>query len=506
MVYINDIISTLSIEDQQKFIVYLEKKNKRKDTKNVQLFNLLLKDELSSQAICTKLYGNKNKNAYHALRKRLHESLIDFTANQSLQEESSVDMQIIKYILASKSFLQQKQYKVAYKTLDKAEKLAIEHDMFPFLNEIYNTKIQYAYANPLVEIYPLSIKFKNNQKKIQLEDELNIVYAKIRHTLNSLSYKGEVLDFQTILTNTLKEHSISTNDYISFKSLYQLVTISSISAFVTKDYLKIEPFLISTYKLIINHKSKEKQLFYHIQILYAIANALFRNKKFNESLQYLELMMEHMNLNKKKNYNTFKLKHHVLKALNFNYSNKQDNAIKLLEPLISTKHQDLETLLDIKLSLIVFYFQKSEFKKAYSIISKFYHTDQWYTEKAGKEWVIKKNLIEILLHIELQNINLIESKLLSFKRSHNTYLKNINQQRVIIYLSFIEMYYKNPEQVTSSTFKSKVKNAFNWQEIHKEDIFVISFYSYLKGKMSNTDLFKATLELIEQAQLELINR
>ena len=39
----------------------------------------------------------------------------------------------------------------------------------------------------------------------------------------------------------------------------------------------------------------------------------------------------------------------------------------------------------------------------------------------------------------------------------------------------------------------------------KEDIFVISFYCWLKGKMNNTDFFEATLQLIEQAQLELIS-
>ncbi|WP_298498212.1 hypothetical protein [uncultured Algibacter sp.] len=505
MTELNNIISTLSIENQQKFVSYLEKNNKRKDTKNVQLFNLLLKGDLNSNTICTKLYGNNKKNAYHALRKRLYESLVNFTANKSLQEENSVDMQIIKYILASKSFLQQKQFKVAYKILDKAEKLATEHDLFPFLNEIYHTKIEYAYTYPSIDINSLTLKFKSNQKNIQLEDELNIVYSKMRQTLNNISYKGEVLDFQTILSNTLKEHQINLNDSMSFKSLFQLVTISSISAFVTKDYLKIEPFLINTYKSIIVSKNIEKQQYYHIQILYAIANALFRNKKFTESLHYLGLMIQQMNSKKKKYFNTFKLKYHLLIALNLNYSNNQDKAIQILEPFISNKHQDIETLLDIKLSLIVFYFQKNDLKKAYSLISKFYHTDHWYTEKAGKEWTIKKNLIEILLHIELHNVNLIESKLLSFKRNYYPYLKSINQQRVITYISFIDMYYKNPESVTTNTFKNKVENAFNWLETYKEDIFVISFYSYLKAKMSNKNLFETTILLIKQAQLEITN-
>ncbi len=503
MTDLNDIISTFSKEDQQKFTTYLQKKNRRTDTKNIELFNYLLSDKLDSKSICIKLYGTKNQDAYHALRKRLHQSVIDFTANQRLQEEGSVNMQIIKYILASKSFLQQKQFKVAYKVLDKAEVLASEHYLFALLNEIYHTKIQYAYSNPSLELDPLILKFKSNQKNILLEDELNIVYTKVRETINNIAYKGEVLDFQTILENTFKEHHITISDDLSFKSLYQLVTIASISAFVSKDYLKIEPFLISTYNSILNHKNKEKQLYYHIQILYVITNTLFRNKKFNESLQYLEIMHEHMQLKKKKHYNAFKLKYHLLLALNLNYSNNQQLAIDTLEPLSSIKYPDIESLLDIHLSLIVFYFQKNDFTKAHHIFSTFFHTDKWYTEKAGKEWVIKKNLIEILLHIELENIDLTESRLLSFKRNYYPYLKSINQQRVITFMEFVEAYYKNPEIVSSEVFKNKVENSFAWIETHREDIFVMSFFSWLKSKMNNTDLYQTSLNLIKQAQSEL---
>jgi hypothetical protein len=499
---LNSIVSAFTIEEQQKFIKFLESKNKRGDTKNVQLFNLLLKTDMSSKAICLKLYGSEKRDAYHALRKRLHESVIEFTANQSLQNENSVEMQIIKYILASRSFLIQKQYSEAYNILNKAELIASEHHMFPLLNEIYHTKIQYAYVYPSANLDALIAVFKNNQMNLQLEDELNIVYAKIRMTLNTMEYKAETLDFQTILQNAFKEHNIKMNDALSFKSLYQLVSIASISAFVTKDYLKIEPFLIESYNTLQQHKKSKKQLYYHIIILYSIANTLFRNKKFNQSKDFLDLMLNHMNLNNKKYYKSFILKYKLLFALNLNYNNQQELAIKTLENVNTKRVTDLENVLDIRLSLIVFYFQKGAFKNAHKVLSKFYHTDSWYTEKAGKEWVIKKNLIEILLHLELHNIDLFESRLLSFKRNYFTYLKEIKQQRVITYLSFVEMYYKNPETVTSEAFKAKVEKSFDWLETHKEDIFVISFYSWLKGKMNQTDLYATTMNLINQAQKE----
>lgn len=499
MTNLNTIVSTLSSEERHQFIKYLEKKNKRSDTKNIQLFKLLAHKDLSSKALCKTLYNNENKIAYHALRKRLYQSLIDFIANTSLEEENSIDMQLIKYILASRTFLIKKQAKIAYDILDKAEALAQDHSLFPMLNEIYHTKIQYAYLNPSIDLDTLTSTYKANQKNHYIEEALNMVYAKVRETLNAITYNSEVLDFETILTTSLTEYNISFNDSMSFKSLYQLMAIVSISAFVTKDYLKIEPFLLETYSKIKTHKLKDKQLNYHIEIVYMIANTLFRNKKFKDSLSYLELMKRLMEKQRKKHYKTFELKYHLLLALNLNYTYHQNEAIVHLESYKQSKHNDIETLLDIQLSLAMFYIQSSRFKYAQLVFSKFHHTNRYYTEKAGITWVIKKNLVDIILQIELGHIDLVESRLLSFKRQHSSYLKQIAQERVITYLNLVNHYYKRPETVTSKAFKDKVNSSFDWITTKQEDIFVMSFYAWLKSKIERKPLYETTLSFLEVA-------
>ena len=500
MINLNAIIATFSSEEQQHFIQFLETKNKRSDTKNIQLFKLLAEDEQDSKSICHILYKKDNKPAYHALRKRLYQSLIDFVANQKLADENSADLQLIKYILAARHFLAYKNPKIAYPILDKAELLAQEHQLYPILNEIYHTKIQYAYLHPSVHLETLIDKFRSNQKHYFIEEELNMVYAKIRHTLNNIVYKGEILDFETILKNTLQEHHIEISESLSFKSLYQLTAIVSLSAFVTNDSLKIESFLLDTYEKLKSHKTKDKQLFYHIQVVYIIANTLFRNKKFAASQEYLELMKSLCSQQRHKYKKPFILKYTLLKALNLNYTSEQDQAIMLLESVLQDQHNDIETVLDINLSLVMFYLQKEDLKNAKRISSSFYHTDNYYSEKAGKEWTIKKNLVEIILYIELDELDLVDSRLKSFKRAYITYLKDINQERVITYLHLIEHYYKHPKTVTSQVFNDKVEASFTWVESKQEDIFVMSFFAWLKSKMTSRPLYTVTLELIDQAK------
>ena len=499
MININKILASLNEEKQQEFILYLDKRNKRKDAKNILLVKLLLEDKYSSKEVSEKIYGKQNKIALHALRKRLFQSLIDFTANTSLKEENSLNIQLIKYIIAARNFLQKDQIAFGFQILDKAEITANEYQLFSILNEIYHTKIQYAHQHESLNLDTTIASFKENQLQLIQEDLLNIAYAKIRKSLNEYQQKKKIIDIKKLIENTLKEQHNLDVRLLSFKSLYQLLQITTISSSQKFDYYSIQNFAVETYKIVKNHISKEKQVYYHIEILYLIANILFRNKKFNQSLKYLELMRFYMKQNKQKYLREFSSKHDLLLALNYNYTQNQEKAIQLLESTVRRKNINIIAELDIYLSLIVFYFQNKSLTKAQKLISKFYHTDKWYLEKAGLVWTIKKNLIDILLQIDLGNIDLVESRLKSFKRNYFQHLKKIGQENVITYLKLVEFYYKNPEKVSSKEFYDKVETSFNFIDNKKEDIFMMSFFGWLKAKMTKQDVYLVTLQLIHNA-------
>ncbi|MEE9407353.1 MAG: hypothetical protein V3V28_04675 [Polaribacter sp.] len=496
MINLKEILITLPIDKQKELITFLENKNKRKDAKNTQLVKLLLVDNYSSKEISEKIYGKQNKAALHALRKRLFQSLIDFTANTSMKEENSLDIQLIKYIISARNFLKKGQIKIGYQILYKAKIIANEHQLFTILNEIYHTKIQYAYTNEKIDIDKIIIEFKENQQQLIIEDNLNIAYSKIRKALTVYQQQKTITDIKQLINNTLIEQNITNLNLLSFKSLYQIIQIISISSSQKFDYYNIESFIIDTYQIIRNHKSKDKQLYFHIEILYLIANILFRNKKFNNSLEYLEFMHFYMKESNQKYFKDFTAKHDLLVALNQNYSEKQGKAIFLLEPYINKKNIDIVAQLDIYLSLIVFYYQNKSLEKAQKLIATFYHTDKWYIEKLGIIWTIKKNLIEILLQIDLGNVDLVDSRLKSFKRNYFKHLKEINQENVITYLKLIEIYYKNPKIVTTEEFSNKVEASFNFIDKEKEDIFMMSFFAWLKAKMTKQDIYLVTLDLI----------
>jgi len=73
-------------------------------------------------------------------------------------------------------------------------------------------------------------------------------------------------------------------------------------------------------------------------------------------------------------------------------------------------------------------------------------------------------------------------------------------------LNFIQLanyYYEYPENVTSAEFKERVEKSFEWVGAEREDVFVMSFYGWLKSKMEQRNLYTTTLDLVNQTKTPL---
>ncbi|GAA3519921.1 hypothetical protein GCM10022393_37670 [Aquimarina addita] len=493
---ISHMIATLSDEEKKSFISQLKQKNKRRDTKNIQLFKLL-ETHPERKNIDILIYGKKSKGAFHALCKRLSDSLIDFIATKSFDGEKSEEMEILKLLLASRIFFEQKQYKIAFKTLKKAESRAKNDEFFGILNEIYYTRIQYAHLDQKTSLDSLIQDFRINKKAFQQEENLNLFYANIQ---DKLTYKKA--DITQTIQESLSRFDISVNTGLTFRSLYKILEINNQAANVTQNFYSILPFIEKVNKqLEAKERHTEKHLFYQIQIIYYVANSYFRNKNFKTSQWYLDRMEKQMHAQKDKYHKRFFPQLLLLKILNLNYSGKAADAIKALEQFDYYKYRhQVGYILDLKLSLVVFYFQQARYKEALSLFKESQHSDNWYAENAGIIWVIKKNLTEILLYMELDHMDLVESRLKSFRKKHGTYLKNNNEHRVLDFLSLATKYYYNTHTLNTASFMEKILTSLEVNSPEQEDIFVMSFYAWLKARVLNANLYETTLQVVNQSK------
>ena len=125
---IQSIITVLSTDEKQEFLLLLSRRTRRRDIKSIKLFKLINTGKTHDLDI--QLYGKPAKNAYHGLCKRLQDSLIDFVASKSFSGQTSEEIDQLKKLLASRIFFEHKQYTIAFKTLAKSEKEAIKTNAY----------------------------------------------------------------------------------------------------------------------------------------------------------------------------------------------------------------------------------------------------------------------------------------------------------------------------------------------------------------------------------------
>ncbi|WP_165749345.1 hypothetical protein [Cellulophaga sp. Z1A5H] len=487
-----ELIATLTNEEQKNFVTRLHQRNKRHDTKNVALFNILATNP-NAEHIDVLLYGKKAKGAYHALSKRLFDGLIDFIATKSFEGEQSEEMEIIKLLLTSRILFEQKAHKVALRVVKKAEVKAKQHELYGILNEIYYTRIQYTHLDRKVDLQELITQFKANKLLFQQEENLNLFYATIK---NELAAKNKNIT-QTI-AKTLAAFNISIENGLSYRSLYKIVAINNEAAHITRDFYTLLPFIEKVNREIEQkQKLSQKHLFYHIQILYYIANSHFRNKDFEQSKKYLERMKTEMQRQNNSYYQRFIPQYTLLLALNLNYAGKSEEALACLEEFDFDKYkQQIAYIMDLKLTTVVLLFQQNKCKEALQIFKESRHSDTWYAEKGGEIWVVKKNLTEILLYMEMENLDLVASRIHSFRKKYSKRLKENKEHRVLEFLSLATHYFYHKEKIDQNEFMLKVKKTLITLHEEKEDLFVLSFYAWLKSKIMKTDLYKTTLEVV----------
>ncbi len=489
-----DIINSLSTEDYEKFKSYLRHKNKRSDTKNTALLKLLRQAYLPKDIDIT-LYGKPSKNAYHALCKRLHDNLIDFIASNSLASETTEEFDVLKLILTARILYERELYKAARKTLLKAATLAKTHDLYSMLGEIYHTQIQYAHLHPETNFTGLIQAFQTNQKHHQHQENLNLAYAYIKDRISKTN-NTVTEDVNQLLTDAFQKFNISIDESLTFKSLYQLLEIINTVARLENNYFDALPFFERVYTEISLKKTiTNKHLYYHIHLLYFMANAYFRNRQFEKATEYLDIMKERMQEERSKYEFRFRESELLLRTLLLNYTGNGKEAIILLETHFEKAARKSKTQNpDLILVVCICLTQQGAHKKVITALNKLKHSTTWYITKMGEDWMIKHDLLQLITHIELEHIDLVASLFKRFKRKYKHVITH--ESRLNDFLKTVEIMYKYPEEVTGIRFRESVKNLFTTENKAKEDIFMLSYFAWILSKTIDKPLYQTTLELL----------
>jgi len=356
-------------------------------------------------------------------------------------------------------------------------------------------KIQYAHVAGAENFEALTARFLENQLNMQREARLNIAYAFLRKELQEIHLKGKIVNLTTLMKTTIRKYKISGQDLMTYKSIYQILFIANEYASIQQNYGLIERYINRTNEFMQGQADKKPAyLFYHISILYFLANFHLRRNNFARSTSYLREMMNLMEAGGRY-YTLFYLRHQLLSGLNLFFTGLSDGSIMLLQEALSktknsSKPEDIE---DLRISLTMFFalINNKESLKQLTLLTR---TDAWYEKKMGMLWTIRKNLMEILVHAQYSNIDLALSRLNSFRRRYKKYLLKTSEQRVLSFLRLVEKHLLKPDVVFETAYKKEVLNLLDKAE--NNDIFTLSFIAWLIARWEKKTAYQIVLTLI----------
>ena len=495
-----DLIQSFSADERKEFRLFLQRNKSRRERKDIQLFDLLSKDELlSKMQIHQHLYGDQfDKNAYHSLRKRLIKQINDFVYLKRIDNDDSLSAEISRDLTLVRHLFEHNLNKQAWKYLKKAERLATTAESNRELQLVYNFMIE-RFDERLCDKSLIDLVDKRllAGKQAREEEHLRIVSSLVQQELEKVRMTGQDLDLEEVTDRLLDQFDLKESFFQRPGLLYNFVLLTRTTILARKNFYSFEAFVQNSYRTILKSGYFETHLSHHLNILYILAHTFYRNKKFDKAISYLEEMQELLPKVNKGIFKQFYPRYYLLLAACENFSGNLHVSIGILKDLISSSAVDKVNLLNAQLNLGVYYFQAKEYKEALKTSLELSHSDKWYEKIMGIEWRFKKNMIELIFQYEIGNVEIAYDRIEMMQRTYRDLFKTGKYARVNVFLRFIKKIIKNPSVVHTPAFFEEIEQSFEWVDLVEEDLQAMTYYAWLKSKMERADFYETILELIQ---------
>lgn len=498
--YIRDIIQSLPKDDARDFLSQLKKSKKSVDRKDSALFLILnQKKRFKPSQICEQLYGSSDKmNAYHAVRKRLFAELMAFILIKRFHSDTTASVSIMGLITLSNYLLENNQSQAGWHYFQKAEEMALKNEQFDLLDNIYNAQIAQAHQQGALPLEIIIDKWKINKTKAEEDERATIANTLIQYKLLKYRTEGKTVAIQDEIAQIIKEYDLDQAMLQRPKLTYNMLSMLRTKALIEKQYIEFQELVKASYNEInATLGFKPKDHLYKLQMLYMLSHVCYRNRKFDEALEYINELAINLPLYNQQYENLLNDKLVLLQAAVLSYKGASIEAIEVLENYLNTNtNSSLTNRLNMELNLVVYYFQLKEYGKSIRILRKLdeFHTESW--QLMGREWVARKQLIEIIVQYEKGNTDIAYALIKTIRKQHEELLKLPIHHRSKIFIDLVEQLIDKPYWVTTTEFETYLDQILDRWPKEMEDLQAMTFYCWLKAKMMRKDYYEILIETV----------
>lgn len=425
-----DVIGNMNKEEIRNFKLFINRTEKATERKDEVLFDSIRKQfpEYDEDKILKKLYNSEDKNALYRLKNRLFE---DIGKSLMLHYYDANEYNIIlNYLFLSRLFQSKGQAPTAYYYLNKAFRKANENEHLDWLDIIYGEFIKLSHET--LEINPEEYiqKRKDNRSKLnkvqEIDDILAALIYRIKVSQNFAKQNTQILDLlQKTVNDFAKSKDVKNSPVLRFK-IYQSVSRILLQQ---QDYKSLEKYLLKTFdeftkEKLFNKNNHDTKL----QMLTYLINSLFKNKKIDLSLTYVDKLKSAMEEFSKVLYDKYLF--YYYNSLVINYSVKNiDKAIEILHEAkdnASIKKLPIYNVF-VYLNLAVLNFDKKNFKESLKHLVKPMMQDAF--KHLDEAWHLKLAVFELMIRYELNDFDYLEHKSERIRKEYSILLKKEEYSR-----------------------------------------------------------------------------
>ena len=505
---------TLSPDDRRDFGRFIQRQRRKiNGRQDARLYELLVQAKvLKPEQLIARLYPDgPNPVAYYALRKRLMRHLTDYLLLRQRQLDTTAAASVRGQLTLAQYLFETGIPRLAWNTLRKAEKLAHDNELYEPLNAVYNLQIQHAdspHAAPLADIIA---RYRLNKKAAGEEERANIADSLLRQRLRAARVRGRAaVPVDDILQGILTEYDLQEAFARSPSLLSRLMSIARNAMLVRRDFASFAPFIERCYKLMERrHGFAPAQRGHQLKLLYMLAHALYRSRRFGASVAYLEQGKALLDAAQGRQFSEFIPRFTFLLAANYAFLRRNGESIALLEALLHGP-KALATADDLtaRFQLTFHYFAEGQVAKANQALLSLARTDHWLEQHLGLEWMLNRNIGEVIIQVEMGNPELALSRLRMMERVLREQFPAVPAAEaaeavpaggpyhpVLVYLALVRELIEAPNAEHDRDFGNRVAHVPAFISGEREDIQVISFYAWLRARTLGRPYYEVLLEI-----------
>ena len=469
---LNTIVQSLSKEEVRFFKLFL-KRTDNKNRKDVDLFDLIRRkngDYSTKDALKTL---KTNPNNYYQVKNRLYHELNNSMVWQHIWKDKQ--SKSFSFVLLSRVYKNKGELELSFHYLKKAEKEAIDSELYEVLSIIYSEIIQISHELLSVDVDHY-IELKRNNIKILSEiDEMDLLLSKIMYDIKTKQNFGKS-DGSLVKLIKTKYGKISKEKNLVNSPRFRIRLFKMYSRLLLqeRDYQSLEKFLIESYnefgtdKLFNRSNHNEK-----LTLLTYLSNCLYKTKKYKQSLKYSEELLSGM-----KEYDCFlhdKYLFYYYNILVLNYAKTdKEKALNYLNKAsrseVIKKSPSYNAFIYLNRSLIYYY--QNNFKESQKNIARLIMQEDFLL--LDKSFQLKILVTELMIRMMLSNKNL-NDKITSIKKDYDTLLLEENHIRE---KKMIDLIFKKISD--GDVVDNKEDLLSSMSDSDSEDIDIISYNSWMK--------------------------